>query len=179
MTPKPIPAHTLRATIAEEIAMSFIALTEPMALNDPAELKKRALLKIQMDSQARQVLTVFTSKVQTAAEQYKDSQINELLQPGMRTMTVGGNLVEVDLDREWRLHVTNMLDGMALEVSGGAFVIFIDNRCAGTEALRRWQQLVKDDTRLMVIPLNVPQGKSIRDVVAARPQDDPEGFIRA
>ena len=173
--PQMDPIARFRALVAEEVAKSLIAMQEPMAAQDPEDLKRRALLKIQMDPLARQALTVTTSIIQNAATALTDARINELLQPGMRTMAMDGRMLEVETGAD-KITVTNLLDGAALNVTDGGFVVFIDARCAGSEALKRWQRLVSADTRLMVIPLQPPPGQTVRDVVSARRQEEAEGF---
>lgn len=169
------PNAQFRAIAAEAIACAMVTMTDPemrIIGTDPAEIRRRALLKIQMDPEIKMALTLAVNPIEQACEAYADAKINQLLQPGMQTMSMDGRLIEVDMELNGRLHVTDVLIGAGLNVSDGAFVIFIDSRCASGEALRRWQKLVKDDTRLMVIPLDVPRGQTIAQVVAAKRQDE-------
>lgn len=167
-----------RAISAEAIAIAFV-----MAMDEDArivgvtheELKTRALLKLQMHPALKYSLTLAIDRIEEACREYADSRIAQLLQPGMETMSLDGRKVKVEMSDSFldaELRVTNILTGAGLDVSDGAFVIFIDSRCAKTEALRRWEKITEGDSSVMIIPLEVPKGSSVEQVVAAKRQTE-------
>jgi hypothetical protein len=142
---------------------------------DHDELKRRALLKLQLDPALKFSLTIAIDRVEEACRDYSDSRIRDMLEPGMNVLGLDGKYLEVERDAD-KLRVRSALTGKGLDVSDGAFVIFIDSRCSGSEALEKWGKLVKEDTRVMVIPLKVPKGQSVESIVSAKRQGDAEGF---
>ncbi len=176
------PQQEFRAISAEAIAIAFVMGTDPeLRIVGVAheELKRRALLKLEMDPALKFSLTLAIDRIETACREYSDSRIAQLLQPGMKTMDLNGRQIEVDMSDsllDARLKVTSTLTGSALDVSDGAFVIFVDSRSASSDALKRWEHLVKDDTRVMVIPLTVPRGQTVESIVRAKRQDE-GGFV--
>lgn len=177
-------ANTFRTIIAEAVAIALLQATDEgiqLVGIDRAELSKRALLKLQLDQMAKMAVTMAVDTIEKHAAMYTDWKINSLLQDGMQTMTLDGRLVEVEMVAgidSARLRVKNILTGAGLDVSDGAFVVFVDTRAASSEALKRWQQLTNEDTRLMIIPLEVPRGQTVEQVVAATRQDAAEGFTQ-
>lgn len=173
----------LRGTAAEAIAAFLIQVENPelrLSGVEYEEIKSRALAKIQIDKEVRALLTLAMNRIEAAMEAVINNRINSLLQPGVCTMTTDGRTVEVEMSEgllSAKLKVTDVLTGAGLEVSDGAFVVFIDSRCASSKALRIWQNLIKDDTRLMVIPLEPPRGQTVQQVVAAKRQED-AGFTK-
>lgn len=164
----------LRAIIAESIATSYVVASDPAARIagiSAEDLQRWALAKINTDDGFRLALTASCDQIMSAAGAYSDSRINELLQDGKRTLNIDGGLTEVEYVGS-KLRVTDILNGGALDVSDGAFVVFVDSRSLTTEALKKWQKLTNDDTRLMLIPLSVPEGKTVEQVVAAKRQAD-------
>lgn len=172
------PQQNFRAKAAEAIAIAFVMATAPelrIVGVGHDELKQRALAKLQIDQALKFSLTIAIDAIEEATRDYSDARISQLLQPGMRTTTLEGRRVDVEMSdslRDAKLSVTNVLTGAGLDVSDGAFVIFIDSRAAGSEALKRWEKLTNGDTRLMVIPLEVPRGQTVEMVVAAKRQTD-------
>lgn len=172
------PIARFRAAMAELLACKMVLLLDPgLNVLPPAELKERALLRTQMDPEFRIGLTLTLNDIESAARMYSDTQIGALLQPGVSTFAGDGRMVSVETTED-KINVTNILDGAALNVADGAFVVFIDSRCSGTEALKKWERMCREDTRIMIIPLNVPKGQTVQQVVAARRQDDSEGFTQ-
>lgn len=179
MTPQqPTTTQLFRMAAAEAIAKAFIVSTDPAAQLsgiDQGELSKRALLKLQMDPQLKMAITAAINVIERARDQFSDYRIGQLLQHGVHTMAADGRELTVEVD-ETTIRVKNILTGAGLNVADGAFVLFIDSRAASTDALRKWQSLVKDDTRLMVIPMDPPAGQTVEQCVAAKRQDD-TGFV--
>jgi hypothetical protein len=172
------PQEEFRAIAAEAIAISYVMATDPdlrIVGVDHEELKKRALIRLQLEPALKFSLTLAIDRIEEACRTYSDSRINQLLQPGMSTLTLDGRKVDIEMSDSFmdaKLHVTNTLTGAGLDVSDGAFVVFVDSRAATTEALKRWKTLVNDDTKLMMIPLAVPKGQTVEQVVKAKRQDD-------
>ena len=176
------PQQNFRAKAAEAIAIAFVMATAPelrIVGVGHGELKQRALAKLQIDQALKFSLTIAIDAIEEATRDYSDARISQLLQPGMRTTTLEGRRVDVEMSdslQDAKLSVTNVLTGAGLDVSDGAFVLFLDTRCATPEALKRWQQLTNSDTRLMIVPLSVPRGMTIDQVVAGKRQDDDGAF---
>ncbi len=179
------PQQEFRAVSAEAIAIAFVMATDPeLRIVGVAheELKRRALLALDLQPALKFSLTLAIDRIETACREYSDSRINQLLQPGMKTMSLDGRQIEVDMSDsllDARLKVTSTLTGSALDVSDGAYVCFIDSRSASTEALKRWEKLTNDSTALMLVPLEVPRGMTVEQVVRAKRQDDAESFTGA
>lgn len=169
-----------RARCAEAIGRSFLLLSDPgsrLAGVSDEDLRSRVLNKIAAEPEMRMYMAMALDLIQQAVRDVIDFRVSELLQDGVKTFDLAGQMVEVERAKD-RLVVRNILDGAGLNVADGAFVLFIDSRCAGSAALRRWQELVKDDTHLMIVPLQVVAGQRVADVVAAKRQDESEDFTR-
>ena len=180
------PQETFRALAAEAIAVSYLMAsdTESRVVGvDREELKRRALLKLDLDPALKFVLAVALNEIEQACREYSDFRISQLLQPGMQTFALDGRKVRVEMSDSFmdaELQVTNILTGAALDVEqiqDGGVVIFIDSRAATTEALKRWQKLTEGDLSVMMIPLSVPKNQTVVDVVAAKRQTE-EGFAQ-
>lgn len=141
---------------------------------DPAEIDRRALIKMDLDPRVKMALTLAVNEIQAMAAKVVDDRVRELLQPGVTTYDEAGYMVEVER-REDKLSVTSLLTGAGLDISDGAFVIFIDTRIASGSALKRFEDRAKDDTRLVMIPIDPPEGQTVSDCVAAKRQDE-SGF---
>lgn len=171
------PQEEFRAICAEAIAIAFVMADDAdlrIVGVDHEELKRRALLRLQMQPAFKFSLAIAIDRIEEACREYSDSRINQLLQPGMTTMSLDGRRVEVEMSdsfMEAKLKVTNILTGAGLDVSEGAFVIFVDSRAATKDALWRWENLTNGDTRAMMIPLSVPKGQTVEMIVAAKKQD--------
>lgn len=180
MTPQPNQQQIFRMIAAEAIAKAFIASTDPAAQLvgvDQGDLSKRALLKLQIDPQLKMAVTAAINVIEKARDQFSDYRIHQLLQPGVHTMAADGRQLSVEVDKT-KIRVKDILTGAGLNVADGAFVIFIDSRAASGPALKKWQELVKEDTRLLVIPLDPPPGQTVEQCVAAKRQSD-DGFADA
>lgn len=173
------PALTFRAVAAEAIATAFVLFTDPdMRLTgvEPDEIRKRAALKAQMDPEFKMALTMAINGIEKARDQYSDYRIGMLLQDGVHTMNGAGRELTVTVEDE-SVRVKSILTGAGLNVADGAFVIFIDSRAASGAALKRLQEMTNDDTHMMVIPVEVPDGQTVEGMVAAKRQDE-GGFVR-
>ncbi|MDE2098940.1 MAG: hypothetical protein KGL39_16930 [Patescibacteria group bacterium] len=175
MNSQPTPQQTLRAIMAEAMAIALLQAQDPgiqIVGHDDAEVKKRALLKLQMDQAARMALTLAVDKIERAVNMFVDWRVSELLQDGVHTFDLQGRSVEVELVRgigDAKLKVTNVLNGAALDVAQpGGYVVFVDSRSITGEALSRWERLTGEDTKLMLLPLEVPKGQTVEQVVAAQ-----------
>ena len=178
------PQEEFRAISAEAIAIAFV-----MAMDEDArivgvtheELKTRALLKLQMFPALKYSLTLAIDRIEEACRSYSDSRIAQLLQPGMETIALDGRRVKVEMSDSFmdaKLEVTNILTGAALDMSDdSAYVIFIDSRAAGTDALKRWEKAV-NGAPVMMVPLTVPKGQSVESIVRAKRAEDAEDFAR-
>ena len=180
------PQETFRALAAEAITVSYLMAsdTESRIVGvDREDLKRRALLKLDLDPALKFVLAVALNEIEQACREYSDFRISQLLQPGMQTFALDGRKVRVEMSDSFmdaELQVTNILTGAALDVEqiqDGGVVIFIDSRAATTEALKRWQKLTEGDLSVMMIPLSVPKNQTVVDVVAAKRQTE-EGFAQ-
>lgn len=172
-------AETFRAISAEAIATAFILFTDPdMRLTgvDPDEVRKRAALRAQMDPDFKMALTMAINGIEKARDQYSDYRIGMLLQDGVHTMNSAGRELTVTVEDE-TVSVKSILTGAGLDVADGAFVIFIDSRATSGTALKKWQQMASGDTHLMIIPVEVPEGQTVENMVAAKRQDE-SGFVR-
>ena len=180
------PQETFRALAAEAIAVSYLMAsdTESRIVGvDREELKRRALLKLDLDPALKFVLAVALNEIEQACREYSDFRISQLLQPGMQTFALDGRKVRVEMSDSFmdaELQVTNILTGVALDVEEiqDGVVIFIDSRSASSEALKRWEKLTENDTSVMMVPLIVPKGMTVDQVVKAKRQGDAEAFIK-
>lgn len=173
------PALTFRAIAAEAIATAFVLFTDPdmrIIGVDPDEVHKRAELKAQMDPEFKMALAMAINSIEKARDQYSDYRIGMLLQDGVHTMNSAGRELTVTVEDE-SVRVKSILTGAGLDVADGAFVIFVDSRALTGAELRKWQELTGDDTHVMVIPVEVPEGHTVEGMVAAKRQDE-SGFVK-
>lgn len=138
---------------------------------DPAEIDRRALIKMDLDPRVKMALTLAVNEIQAMAAKVVDDRVRELLQPGVTTYDEDGHMVEVER-REDRLLITSLLTGAGLDIADGAFVIFVDSRVASSDAVKRFQERTGGDTRLMLIPIDPPEGQTVNDCVRAASQSD-------
>ena len=84
------PQETFRALAAEAIAVSYLMAsdTESRIVGvDREELKRRALLKLDLEPALKFVLAVALNEIEQACREYSDFlHISKLLQPGMQTV---------------------------------------------------------------------------------------------
>lgn len=173
-----VTTTSFRAIVAEAMAVAFLLWSDPGSRLDgvdPAVIRQRALNQVLANPILKMALSKALDTTQQAAMSLLNGEVTKLLQHGMKTMDRDGHMVTVERLPD-KLQVTNILTGAGLDVSDGAFVIFIDSRSASGNALKRWQALVKDDTRLMVIPLQPPDGQTVAQCVAAKRQEE-DGFV--
>lgn len=163
--------------MAHAIARAAIMFNDPDMREpdvDPAEIDRRALIKMDLDPRAKMALTLAVNELQAMTAKVVDDRVREFLQPGVTTYDEGGHMVEVERCED-KILITSLLTGAGLDVADGAFVIFIDSRVASSDAVKTFQQRTGGDTRLMLIPLNPPEGQTVSDCVAAKRQDE-SGF---
>jgi hypothetical protein len=165
------PEAKLIANIAEKIGAALIQGTDPVktAALGPLVAAQAAHLELtarmQNDPIFQRTVAVAASGIFSGIKQYEAEREAAMLQPGSKISTADGREVEVT---EGGAKFVSAITGVALDVEmDRSYIIFIDSRCATPKALEKFASMFTA-IQVAMVPLVIPPGRSVRDVVMAQ-----------